>query len=179
MLAVILLKAHASSVEQSEYVFSAVIRCSFFEFQLLLLIRHPPKTLLLSRRTSTTILTYRDPRILEQPYCLLRGHAFLLRLQRPPAMSLDLLFLLPVPPEGRGQVCSIQEVSVNSCQVSTIQFRHHLTHCLAKSLFPFLSARLFSAYQILICRGTCAEETRHRLYHRYPSPGLKRRWLHH
>lgn len=179
MLAVVLLKAYTSSVEQSEHVYSAVIRCSSPELQLLLT-RHLPKTPLLFRRTSTTILTYRDPRIPEQPYCLLRGHDFLLRLQRPPAMLLHLLFLHLAPPEGgHGQVCSIREVSVNSCQVSTIRFRHHLTHCQAKSLFPFLSAKLSSAYQTLICRGTCAEETRHRLYHPYPSPGLKRRWLRH
>ena len=180
MFAVVLLKAYTSSVEHRESGFSAAIWCSSLKFQLLPT-RHPlKKPLLLSRRMSSTTLVYRDPRIPERPYCPLRGHDFPLRPQPPQTMLSDLLSPRLFPPEGRrGQVCSIREASVNSCLVSTNQSQHHLTHFPVKSLSPFLSLMLSSVYRTSIRRGTCAEETRHRLLRLYPGPGLKRRWFRH
>lgn len=180
MLAVVLLKAFTSPVEQREYaLLSAVFRCLTLMFQLLLT-RHPPKKfLLLPRRTSLTTLAYLDPRIPERPYCPLRGHGFPPRPQPPPTMLSDLHSLHLIPPGGHGQVYLILEVSVNSCQVFTNRSQHHLTPYLVKSLFPFLNVRLFFVYRISIRRSTCAGETRHRMYHPYPNPGPKRRWFRH
>ena len=179
MLAVVLLKAYTSSVGQREYVFSVGMWCSSSKLQSLP-IPHPPKTLLLlSRRMSLTILAYRDPRIPERRYCPLRGRDYPPRPQPPPTMLSHLLSPRLSPPKGRGQVCSIREASVSSCQVSTNQSQHHLTHCLVKSPFPFPNVKLFFVFRTSICRGTCAEETRHQFYHPYPGPGPKRRWFHH
>lgn len=180
MLAVVLLKAYTSPAEQRKYIrLSATIRYSTLDFQLLLT-RHPPKNVhLLSRSMSLTTLAYRDPRIPDRPYCLLRGHDFPPRPQPPLTTLSDLHSLHLIPHEVHGQVYLIPEASVSSCQVSRNQSRHHSIPYLVKSQSPFLSMKLFFAYRTSIRRGTCAGETRCRLYHLYQSPGPKRRWFHH